>query len=82
MSCLTCFIKPRLFKAEQSRHSCVGFLQNDGRERQEMKLDDEILLNLDPNPVPCLNNTGHVSDWFKSLINGLNWNVRQIQKKL
>ena len=51
-------------------------------EKDRMKLDDEILLNLDPNPVPCLNNTGHVSDWFKSLINGLNWNVRQIQKKL
>ena len=73
-------VQIKLKLAESSRHS--AWVSFDGRDRQEFKLDDIILLSLDQNPVPCLNNTGHVSDWFKSLIDGLNWNVRLGQKKL
>lgn len=33
-------------------------------------------------PVPSINNTGHVTDWFDSLAECLHWNVRKEQKAL
>lgn len=33
-------------------------------------------------PVPSINNTGHVTDWFDSLGECLQWNVRKQQKQL
>ena len=33
-------------------------------------------------PVPSVNNTGHVTDWFDSLAECLHWNIRKQQKKL
>lgn len=65
---------------DSSRH--LPWVSFDGRNRQQLQEGERILINIDSNPVPCLNNTGHISDWFKSLVDGLNWNVRESQKKL
>ena len=41
-----------------------------------------VTVNTSTCPVPSINNTGHVTDWFDSLAECLHWNVRKEQKKL
>lgn len=41
-----------------------------------------VVVTTSPCPVPTINNTGHVTDWFDSLAECLHWNVRKQQKKL
>lgn len=56
----------------------VGF---DGRNRQEIYQGDSVVVSTSPYPVPAINNTGHVTDWFDSLGECLQWNVRKQQKR-
>jgi len=66
--------------APQSRNSAwVAF---DGRNRQEIKQGDSVTVTTSAWPVPSINNTGHVTDWFDSLGECLQWNVRKQQKQL
>lgn len=66
--------------APLSRNSAwVAF---DGRNRQEIKQGDSVTVSTSALPVPSINNTGHVTDWFDSLAECLHWNVRKEQKKL
>jgi NAD+ kinase len=53
----------------------------DGRNRQEIFQGDSVVVTTSTSPVPTINNTGHVTDWFDSLAECLNWNVRKQQKK-
>ncbi len=39
-----------------------------------------VVVATSPSPVPSVNNTGHVTDWFDSLAECLQWNVRKEQK--
>ena len=39
-----------------------------------------VVVSTSPYPVPAINNTGHVTDWFDSLGECLQWNVRKQQK--
>ena len=39
-----------------------------------------VVVNTSPWPIPSINNTGHVTDWFDSLAECLQWNVRKQQK--
>ena len=41
-----------------------------------------VVVTTSPWPVPTVNNTGHVTDWFDSLAECLHWNVRKKQKQL
>ena len=41
-----------------------------------------VVVTTSSSPVPSINNTGHVTDWFDSLAECLHWNVRRQQKKL
>ena len=41
-----------------------------------------VVVSTSPWPIPSINNTGHVTDWFDSLAECLNWNVRKKQKQL
>lgn len=66
--------------SQNARNSAwVGF---DGRDRQELKQGDSVVITASDHPVPCINNTGHVTDWFDSLSRCLHWNVREVQKPM
>ena len=41
-----------------------------------------VVITASEHPVTCVNNTGHVTDWFDSLSRCLNWNVREVQKSM
>ena len=40
-----------------------------------------VVITMSEWAVPCVNNTGHVTDWFDSLAECLHWNQRKEQKK-
>lgn len=54
----------------------------DGRHRFEMKKTDHLVLQISPHSLPCITPTDHISDWFRSLANCLNWNSRIMQQVL
>jgi NAD+ kinase len=66
--------------AANSRNS--AWAAYDGRNRREIKQGDSVVVTTSPCPVPTINDTGHVTDWFDSLAECLHWNVRKQQKKL
>jgi len=43
-------------------------------------LNSSVVITTAASPVPSINNTGHVTDWFDSLASCLHWNVREVQK--
>ena len=64
--------------AHDSRSTAwVGF---DGRNRQEIKHGESVVVTASPWAIPTINNTGHVTDWFDSLAECLHWNARKQQK--
>ncbi|XP_064384168.1 NAD kinase-like [Halichondria panicea] len=65
--------------APGSRNS--AWVSFDGRNRQEIKQGDSVVITMSEWAVPCVNNTGHVTDWFDSLAECLHWNQRKEQKK-
>lgn len=53
----------------------------DGRNSQQLKQGDSVIITISPFPVPTINKAGQTPDWFTSLSSGLGWNVgRQRQK--
>jgi NAD+ kinase len=66
--------------AANSRNS--AWAAYDGRNRREVKQGDSVVVTTSACPVPTINNTGHVTDWFDSLAECLHWNVRKQQKQL
>ncbi|XP_019851699.1 PREDICTED: NAD kinase-like isoform X1 [Amphimedon queenslandica] len=66
--------------ATESRNS--AWVSFDGRNRQEIFQGDCVVVTTSSCPVPSVNNTGHVTDWFDSLAECLHWNIRKQQKKL
>ncbi len=46
------------------------------------KIVCSVTVTTSASPVPSINNTGHVTDWFDSLAECLHWNVRKEQKML
>ena len=54
----------------------------DGRHRFELKVGDQLILQISPFPLTCVTPTGYISDWFLSLANCLHWNTRSHQSPL
>ncbi|CDS11315.1 hypothetical protein LRAMOSA03578 [Lichtheimia ramosa] len=52
----------------------------DGRGRVELKQGDHIKVTASKYPFPTVCKEDQATDWFKSLSNCLNWNIRQRQK--
>ncbi|KAL5491973.1 hypothetical protein EMCRGX_G017354 [Ephydatia muelleri] len=66
--------------ASESRSS--AWVAADGRNRQEIKQGDSVVITNSCWAIPTINNTGHVTDWFDSLAVCLNWNSRKTQNQL
>ncbi|XP_065842240.1 NAD kinase-like [Oscarella lobularis] len=66
--------------ADDSRHT--AWASFDGRNRQEIKQGDSILVTSSKWPLPCVTKGDHLTDWFRSLSECLNWNYRLRQKSL
>ncbi|XP_065891465.1 NAD kinase-like [Dysidea avara] len=64
--------------SSQARNS--AWASFDGRNRTEIKHGESVVITTATSPVPSINNTGHVTDWFDSLAGCLHWNVREVQK--
>ncbi|KAF6033731.1 hypothetical protein EB796_007961 [Bugula neritina] len=54
----------------------------DGRCRTELKHGDSLRITTSIYPLPSLCKRGQLEDWFGSLAECLNWNVRKSQKAL
>lgn len=57
-----------------------GWVSFDGRTRTELNSREYVVIKISRWPIPCINKTDHIGDWFRSLCECLNWNNRQKQK--
>ena len=51
----------------------------DGKSRQQLHPGDSLLILMSQWPVPMVCNLDASHDWFLSVRDGLNWNVRKAQ---
>lgn len=51
----------------------------DGRSRQELRPGDSVIVSMSCWPAPMVCNLDASHDWFLSMREGLNWNVRKVQ---
>ncbi|XP_004347505.2 poly(p)/ATP nad kinase [Capsaspora owczarzaki ATCC 30864] len=70
-------VELRLLVSLTSRNS--AWISLDGRNPQELKQGDGLRIVSSPWPVPTINRVDQSTDWFRSLSQCLNWNVRQKQ---
>jgi len=58
----------------------TAWLSFDGRSRQELRHGDTLSVTTSVYPVPSICAQDQISDWFDSLADCLQWNVRKRQK--
>jgi len=63
---------------ENSR--CSVWASFDGKNRQELKQGDSVVIKTSRWAVPVVCKTDESNEWFEKLANNLNWNVRMVQK--
>eukprot|EP01133_Synstelium_polycarpum_P020546 gene20546-24675_t len=63
---------------ESSR--CSAWASFDGKNKQEMKQGDSVIIKTSKWAVPVICKTDESNEWFEKLANNLNWNVRKVQK--
>eukprot|EP00118_Oscarella_pearsei_P017667 m.177026 g.177026 ORF g.177026 m.177026 type:complete len:139 (+) comp39153_c0_seq23:1125-1541(+) len=68
----------RISVSEDSRHT--AWASFDGRNRREIKQGESVLVTTSKWCLPCVTDGDHLSDWFRSLSQCLNWNYRLQQK--
>lgn len=51
----------------------------DGKDRQELRPGDALVVRLSRWPVPSVCSSDHTRDWFRSVRETLHWNVRKQQ---
>ncbi|KAK4773273.1 hypothetical protein SAY87_028292 [Trapa incisa] len=54
----------------------------DGMRRQQLSRGDSVRISMSQHPLPTVNKSDQIGDWFHSLIRCLNWNERLDQKAL
>eukprot|EP00743_Colponemidia_sp_Colp-15_P007014 GILK01007569.1.p1 GENE.GILK01007569.1~~GILK01007569.1.p1 ORF type:complete len:394 (-),score=32.83 GILK01007569.1:68-1168(-) len=65
---------------EDARHN--AWVSLDGREKQEVKKGDYLLITTSSWPLPAVSSQGDLRDWFTGVIHNLSWNTRVRQKAL
>jgi NAD+ kinase len=60
----------------------AAWISMDGRNRQKIDKTDSIHVTASIWPVPTINESGQMKDWFNSLSSCLHWNERMRQKPL
>eukprot|EP00742_Colponemidia_sp_Colp-10_P002996 GILJ01003197.1.p1 GENE.GILJ01003197.1~~GILJ01003197.1.p1 ORF type:complete len:433 (+),score=43.63 GILJ01003197.1:51-1301(+) len=73
-------VRLRIQVSDDARHS--AWVSLDGRDKQELKHGEYILVHMSPWPLPAVNKEGELTDWFNGVIQGLSWNTRVRQKRL
>eukprot|EP01135_Chromosphaera_perkinsii_P005998 Nk52_evm1s378 gene=Nk52_evmTU1s378 len=59
----------------------TAWVSFDGRNREELCQGEAIMVTVSRFHIPTVNEVDQSSDWFKSLIDGLQWNTRKRQKE-
>jgi len=60
----------------------TAWVHFDGQQRLELSHSDAVVIEMSNWPVPCVNKSNQISDWFNSLATCLHWNVRDEQTML
>ncbi|KYQ90860.1 NAD+ kinase family protein [Tieghemostelium lacteum] len=59
---------------------CSAWASFDGKNRQELKQGDQVIIKTSKWAVPVVSKTNESCEWFEKLADNLNWNVRMVQK--
>ncbi|KAM9963720.1 hypothetical protein ACTFIW_006971 [Dictyostelium discoideum] len=59
---------------------CPVWASFDGKNRQELKRGDYVIIKTSRWAVPVVCKTDESNEWFEKLAQNLNWNLRQVQK--
>eukprot|EP01090_Pellita_catalonica_P007848 TRINITY_DN18449_c0_g1_i1.p1 TRINITY_DN18449_c0_g1~~TRINITY_DN18449_c0_g1_i1.p1 ORF type:complete len:388 (+),score=57.71 TRINITY_DN18449_c0_g1_i1:25-1164(+) len=59
-----------------------AYVTRDGGHQVKLEVTEYVEIQTSKWPVPCINKTDHIGDWFKSLCDCLHWNDRKKQSPL